>query len=97
MADSTAANPKRKRRRVKRQYPSNWLFRRGIIIGTVIFCGHIIHWLTLFGQDNGLTREIVRDSYILAGSVILLYAFGRILEPAILAWATAKGQNNGVN
>lgn len=74
---------------------NRWIVRRAIIMVTWLFCGWVIGYLTLYGVDNVLSRELVHDSFMLAGAVILLYAFGRLLEPAIVAWAMSKGKCDG--
>lgn len=70
---------------------NDWLFRRVFICTILAFCGWVIYHLVVFGHDNALTRELGHDAFLLAGAVILLYAFGRQVEPAIIAWAASRG------
>lgn len=57
------------------QKPS-WRIRRRIIIGTLLFCGGEIVYLTVWGADTNLHSTIASGVLILAGSVIGSYVFG---------------------
>jgi len=57
------------------QKPS-WRIRRRIIIGTLLFCGGEIIYLTAWGADTNLHSTIASGVLILAGSVIGSYVFG---------------------
>lgn len=57
------------------QKPS-WRIRRRIIIGTLLFCGGEIIYLTGWGKDTNLASTIATGVLLLAGSVIGSYVFG---------------------
>lgn len=57
------------------QKPS-WRIRRRIIIGTLLFCGGEIFYLTGWGKDTNLASTIATGVLLLAGSVIGSYVFG---------------------
>lgn len=53
-----------------------WLFRRRVIIGTLIYVGAIVLYLTVFGRDTSLHRSIAESLLLLAGTIISTYVLG---------------------
>ena len=55
---------------------TSWTYRRWAVFGTLIFCAWAIGYLTVWGKDTALDRDIVSALSLLAGMVIGSYIGG---------------------
>ena len=53
----------------------NWRIRRPLVIATLVFCALQLAYLTIWGEDNGLTQTLAIGAYGLAGSTLGSYLF----------------------
>lgn len=59
-----------------RQWAAPWGVRRGLVIGTLVFCAAEIFYLTVWGQDTELHRTIAASLILLASTTLGAYVFG---------------------
>lgn len=55
---------------------TSWIWRRTTVFGTLGFCAWAVGYLTIWGADTALAREIATSLILLAGTVIGSYVFG---------------------
>jgi len=67
-----------------------WIIRRRIVSLVLIFCAGVIVYLLLRGNDIRLHETIANGVFLLAGSTIGSYLFGK-------AWSDIKNGKNGKN
>jgi len=67
-----------------------WIIRRRIVNLVLIFCAGVIVYLLLRGDDIRLHETIANGVFLLAGSTIGSYLFGK-------AWFDIKNGKNGKN
>lgn len=53
-----------------------WKRRRGVVFGTLGFCASVVGYLTAWGADTALSRDIAQGLIVLAGAVVGSYVFG---------------------
>lgn len=60
----------------------SWKIRRRVIVATLIFCGVVVGWLAVAGEDTRLAETIATGLILLAASVIGSYVFGATWDDA---------------
>ncbi len=55
---------------------TSWFYRRWVVFGVLLFCAWAIAYLTIWGKDTALERDIVQVLGLLAGGVVGSYVFG---------------------
>ncbi len=55
---------------------TSWLYRRTVVFATLAFCAWAIGYLTVWGKDTALERDIVSSLSLLAVAVIGSYIGG---------------------
>lgn len=55
---------------------TSWFYRRWVVFGALFFCAWPVGYLTVWGADTALARDIVQVLSLLAGGVIGSYVFG---------------------
>lgn len=55
---------------------TSWLYRRTVVFATLAFCAWSVGYLTIWGKDTALERDIVSALSLLAGMVIGSYIGG---------------------
>lgn len=55
---------------------TSWLYRRTVVFATLAFCAWAVGYLTVWGKDTALERDIVSSLSLLAAAVIGSYIGG---------------------
>lgn len=55
---------------------TSWVYRRTVVFGTLAFCAWAVGYLTVWGRDTALERDIVSSLSLLAAAVIGSYIGG---------------------
>lgn len=60
--------------------PDAWRVRRSLVIGTILWCGGIVTFITLAGGESSLRETVAVGALTLAGSTLGSYVFGAIWD-----------------
>ncbi|MRG53986.1 hypothetical protein GF108_00100 [Phyllobacterium sp. SYP-B3895] len=60
--------------------PDAWCVRRSLVIGTILWCGGIVTYITFAGGESSLRETVAVGALTLAGSTLGSYVFGAIWD-----------------
>lgn len=64
----------------RNMFRSSWTMRRRIIIGTLLWCGGMVTYLSILGRPIQLSETAVNGLLLLMASVIGSYVFGAVWD-----------------
>lgn len=57
-------------------FTAPWRIRRAYVLAVMLYCGALIGYLAIFGEDTELNRVIITNLSLVAGGTLGSYIFG---------------------